>query len=395
MEGSLRVLVVDDQASMRSMLKKMLHQMGYFQYMDDASDGLEAWEKIQGMMYDLVISDVSMPRLDGIGLLRRCRAVNELRELPFLMISGQALPEFVAGAGEWGAYDYIVKPFSYSFLKERIEQIFERFRSPLETLYRELERIKDSGFCQDALERIEEVETTTPNLKLKWLNLKGECLVGLGEMEQASACFEEAMQASEVFLAAYKNYAALHQKLGNAEKAIMALEKADALSPLDLERKLTIGKMLMEEERGEEAGKFLNKVLRQAAPEEREAFRLKVAEVYLEHGHFAEAEDLFIKALKDNPDQIEAYNRLGIALRRQGKFKDAERFYQLALKNRPDNPAIHYNLGVLCLNLDDKKKAAGHFLRVLKLDPQFTKAREMLDRLEQMAAQKPSQQKKR
>ncbi len=138
--GSLRVLVVDDQSSMRSIIRKMLHQTGWFMSIDDAADGEEAWGKIKSNQFDLIISDDDMPRLDGLGLLKRCRADSELRNLPFLLISGQASQELVAFASEWGAYDYVVKPFSFSFIRKRIEGIFERMKSPEEALYREESR---------------------------------------------------------------------------------------------------------------------------------------------------------------------------------------------------------------------------------------------------------------
>lgn len=381
MEATLRVLIVDDHGSMRNVLKKMLYQMGSFQVIEEANDGEEAWERLRTQSFDLVISDVNMPRLGGIGLLRRCRAENDLRDLPFLMISGDALPEIVASAGEWGAYDYVVKPFSFNVLKKRVEGILERWRSPEEALYREAEGLKEDGYADEALEVVEQFEGSAATLKSKWLNLKGECLSEVGRHDEALQYIEKAIQSCDYYLAAYKSYANLQMKLGNNEKAVEALEKADNLSPLDAERKITLGKMLMQGGRQDEGKKYLEKVLKMPSQEDKGANRMKVAEVYMENGHFAEAEELYVKALKENPEGIEALNRLGIALRRQGKFQEAENYYVLALKTFPNNAAIYYNLGVLYVNKQNKAKAGAYFMKCLELDPDFKEAERMLQSL--------------
>ena len=280
MESGWRVLTVDDHGSMRSLLKKMLLQMGCFSLIDEANDGEEAWNKLRTQSFDLVIADVNMPRLGGIGLLKRCRNETDLRDLPFLMISGDALPEIVASAGEWGAYDYVVKPFSFNILKSRVVAIMDRWRSPEELLFREAERLKESGYAEEALTKVEKFEEETRGLRTRWLNLKGECLIELDRIEEAEAAVDKALQQSDHYLAAYKSSALIHQKLGNLEKAIDALTRADNLSPTSAERKLTLAKLLMKTGREDVGKSYLDKVLKMPPSEETESNRLKVAEVF-------------------------------------------------------------------------------------------------------------------
>lgn len=381
MKESLRVLIADDQGSMRSMLKKMMHQMGPFQVIDEAGDGEEAWEKLQTQSFDLVVCDVKMPHLDGIGLLKRCRKEGIFRDIPFLMISGESVQDYVAIAGEWGAYDYLIKPFSFAIFKARVESTLERFCDPEESLYRGIEKMKEEGDARGALERIEKLEKVTASPKLKWMNLKGECLMELGQMEGALVAFEKALELSDRYLPAYKNSATVYQKLGNAQKAVEALEKADQLSPKEIPRKITLAKLLLQTGREEDGSRVLAKAIQQCPDEEKQTIRLKVAEVYLEAGWFAEAEKLYVRALQSGPGKVETYNRLGIALRRQGKFEEAKRYYRLAIENHPDVPAIYYNLGVLHMNQSDKTQAAQLFKKALELDPGFTQAQEMLQNM--------------
>jgi tetratricopeptide (TPR) repeat protein len=381
-ERSLKVLVVDDHPSMRSILRKMLYQMRYFETIEEAIDGEEAWEKIQVQTFQLVITDVNMPRLDGSRLLRRCRGRIELRDLPFLIMSGESIQDIVALTAEWGAYDYLVKPFSYSELKKRVDGIFERYQEPEEVLFREIEKLKEQGYWAETLQKVEYLEKRRPDLKPKWLNLKGECLLHLNRPEEAESYFQRAIEKSDIFLPAYKNYAALQLKLGNKKEAIDLLEVADRLSPLEVDRKINLGRLLLQEGREEDGKACLEKAVKNSPQDEKQAYLLKIAETFMEAECFTEAEDLFVKVLKNNPNQVETYNRLGIALRRQGKLAEADRYYAMALKSHPHNAAIHYNLGVLQLSRQEKEKARQSFKEALRLDPSFKKAEELLAKID-------------
>lgn len=381
-EHSLKVLAVDDHPSMRSILRKMLYQMRYFEAIEEAIDGEEAWEKMQVQSFHLVITDVNMPRLDGGRLLRRCRSRIDLRDVPFLIISGESIQDVVALTAEWGAYDYVVKPFSYTELKKRVDAIFAKYQDPEEVLFREIEKLKEQGYWAETLEKIGILEGKLPDLKPKWLNLKGECLLHLNQPEQAELCFQRAIGKSDIFLPAYKNYAALKLKLGDKKEAINLLEVADRLSPLEVDRKIGLGRLLFQAGREDDGKACLEKAAKITPQDEKETYLLKIAEAYMEAECFNEAEELFVKVLKDNPNQVETYNRLGIALRRQGKLADAERFYSMALKSHPHNAAIHYNLGVLQLNRQEKEKARKSFKEALRLDPSFKRAADLLAKID-------------
>ncbi len=381
-EHSLKVLAVDDHPSMRSILRKMLYQMRYFEAIEEAIDGEEAWEKMQVQSFHLVITDVNMPRLDGGRLLRRCRSRIDLRDVPFLIISGESIQDVVALTAEWGAYDYLVKPFSYTELKKRVDAIFAKYQDPEEVLFREIEKLKEQGYWAETLEKIGILEGKLPDLKPKWLNLKGECLLHLNQPEQAELCFQRAIGKSDIFLPAYKNYAALKLKLGDKKEAINLLEVADRLSPLEVDRKIGLGRLLFQAGREDDGKACLEKAAKITPQDEKETYLLKIAEAYMEAECFNEAEELFVKVLKDNPNQVETYNRLGIALRRQGKLADAERFYSMALKSHPHNAAIHYNLGVLQLNRQEKEKARKSFKEALRLDPSFKRAADLLAKID-------------
>ncbi len=384
----MRALVVEDQRQMRTILRRMLQQMKYFQSIDEAEDGDTAWAKISPgggsvEVYDFVLCDVNMPGLNGIGLLKRCRQHAALRFVPFIMISASSQGATVVSAlGEWGANDFIVKPFSFELLRQRVGALIRRFQSPEESIYRQAETLKDQGKIEEALKLIEHWEIESRLSRAKWFNLKGECLAKKGDVEKAAVHYERAMGVSNIFLSAYKNYAEAHQQLGNIDKSIKALKHAEEISPTDEDRTLTLGRLLLQAGRDEEGKRYLDSLVKRTGSGGKEEALKKVAETYLDSGLYKEAEDTFLVVLRLNPGDIEASNRLGIALRQQGKYDEAERCYMKALKNNPDHPGIYHNLGILYMAQKSYDKARRCLLRALNIDPDFDSARNLLETVE-------------
>lgn len=140
-----RVLVVDDNADMRDYLHYLLESHGY--EVTIAKDGLDALEAISRDAPELVISDLMMPRLDGMGLLAELRANRETRDIPFLAVSARAGEEAVIEGLNAGADDYLVKPFSRRELFARADsairmsRVRQRGKEAVEDEYRRLQRL--------------------------------------------------------------------------------------------------------------------------------------------------------------------------------------------------------------------------------------------------------------
>jgi two-component system chemotaxis response regulator CheY len=117
---SMPILVVDDYKTVVRILHHLLRQAG-FTNVDEATDGEEALNKMKERKYGLVISDWHMAPVNGIELLGKARADEELKGTPFILVSAEAAPENVAAARNAGAAAYVVKPFDSQTLKARIE----------------------------------------------------------------------------------------------------------------------------------------------------------------------------------------------------------------------------------------------------------------------------------
>ncbi len=121
--SAIRVLVVDDQMTMRSLIQSALQQIG-FADIATAVDGEDGLKSLMQKPAHLVISDFNMPKLDGLALLRAIRGYEPLRKTAFIMLTGRADADLVQRAMQYGVNNYIAKPFTAAALKSKIEDVF-------------------------------------------------------------------------------------------------------------------------------------------------------------------------------------------------------------------------------------------------------------------------------
>ena len=117
------VLVVDDEARIRSMIKKYAEFEGYT--VTEAADGMEAVHLCRTQSFDIVIMDIMMPELDGFSA---CREIRKTSSIPIIMLSARGEEYDRINGFEVGIDDYVVKPFSPKELMLRIEAIMKRVR---------------------------------------------------------------------------------------------------------------------------------------------------------------------------------------------------------------------------------------------------------------------------
>ena len=116
------ILTVDDSTSMRQMVKATLQSAGYD--VVEAADGQEALEWARGNTVDLVISDVNMPRMDGITLVGQLRALPSYRLTPLLLLTTESSQEKKMEGKRAGATGWIVKPFNPAQLLTTLNKLF-------------------------------------------------------------------------------------------------------------------------------------------------------------------------------------------------------------------------------------------------------------------------------
>lgn len=123
--AALKVLIVDDQYSVRQMTRLVLEKIGV-RLIHEAENGQEAFNTAVAQPLDIIISDFNMPQMDGMGLLRAVRGHQAIRKLPFILITGRGDRELVVKAAQAGVNNYVVKPFDEATLRQKMEAVLGR-----------------------------------------------------------------------------------------------------------------------------------------------------------------------------------------------------------------------------------------------------------------------------
>ncbi|MGQ9687511.1 MAG: chemotaxis response regulator CheY [Desulfobaccales bacterium] len=121
----MKVLVVDDFATMRKIVRNILKQIG-FENITEAEDGNVALQVLKNENVGLVVTDWNMPNMSGLDLLRIIRQNPKTAQVPVLMVTAEGLKENVLEAVKAGVNNYVVKPFTAEVLQEKIEAIFKK-----------------------------------------------------------------------------------------------------------------------------------------------------------------------------------------------------------------------------------------------------------------------------
>jgi two-component system chemotaxis response regulator CheY len=124
-DANMKILVVDDFATMRKIIKNLLKELGYSN-VEEAEDGAVALEKLKGGGFNFVITDWNMPNMPGIELLKAIRQTDGIKDMPILMVTAEAEKEKVVAAVQAKVNNYVVKPFTAAVLKDKIDAIFEK-----------------------------------------------------------------------------------------------------------------------------------------------------------------------------------------------------------------------------------------------------------------------------
>ncbi len=123
MNANKKILVVDDSSLMRSFAKGSLKQLK-LNNVDEAENGEEALLKLKKEMFDLILSDLHMPNMNGLELLRAVRSDSNLKDIPFIMMTLDGKKDVLLEAVKEGLNDYILKPVTAGPLGQKLKKVF-------------------------------------------------------------------------------------------------------------------------------------------------------------------------------------------------------------------------------------------------------------------------------
>ena len=127
--SKISILVVDDMESIRALVKSCLLELGAQKVTVD-NDGEGAWKTLNSHRIDLIISDMDMPKIDGLTLLQRVRFSEKLQHIPFIMLTAETERDKVMESIKRGASDYVTKPFKPQDLAYRVIKQLRKIKIP-------------------------------------------------------------------------------------------------------------------------------------------------------------------------------------------------------------------------------------------------------------------------
>ncbi|MEQ8322597.1 MAG: response regulator [Rhodospirillales bacterium] len=122
----MKFMIVDDYPTMLRVLKSLLRQLK-FNNVDEATNASDALDQLKGGGYDMVISDWNMEPMSGFELLQEVRADENLKDLPFILVTAESRTENVIAAKRAGVSNYIIKPYTAETLKTKLVSVLGDF----------------------------------------------------------------------------------------------------------------------------------------------------------------------------------------------------------------------------------------------------------------------------
>ena len=123
MDMNIKILVADDFPEVTRVIRNILKNIG-FTNIREADSGKAVLRALKKEKYDLILCDWNMPDMTGVEVLKKIRSDDELKEIPFIMVTAEAEKEKILEAIKAGVSNYIVKPFTAQAISEAIKKVF-------------------------------------------------------------------------------------------------------------------------------------------------------------------------------------------------------------------------------------------------------------------------------
>lgn len=317
------------------------------------------------------------PSTDTIITLKRL-----LPELKIIVLVGETKRENIAYFYELGVNNVISKPASMNNIIEKMAFTIKP-QGKLSEYMGLGKRFMAAGKFKEALQVSDKILQIKPDSPAG-LMLRGDVFLEQDKVDQAVDCYLKAHKSSRLYLEPLK-------KLANAfngrdsEKYLEYMKKLDKLSPLNSERKTEIGKVHFDRKEMEFAEKYFDQAIESATKEAMSMVGAVAEQIFEAVSHVSPnlSEKYLSKVIEAkgrylSREDISLFNKLGIALRKQGKWREAVDNYTTALRISPDDAGLHYNMGMAYFDGKDKPMAAKCFTNALDKNPEFYKQSEIV-----------------
>lgn len=277
---------------------------------------------------------------------------------------------------ELGVSNFITKPISVDTLIEKIAFTIKPQGNIGQLIDNGKELLANHKF-EEAMGVAKKILKLKPNSAAA-LMIQGDAFKALSKPEKAAKAYLLASENAAMYLEPLKKLADLYKEQGNLDEQLAYLEKLDKLSPLNVERKIDIGDIHVQKGDRETGEQYFGEAVKHAMKEAQEHIddiKRSIAERCIDNE--PELAEKFFRSIIDSKrggfrkSDIETFNRLGIALRRQGKWSEAVTEYEKALTVSPKDENLHFNKAVALMEGGEHRKAARTADTIMELNPEF------------------------
>lgn len=316
--------------------------------------------------------------LNGIG--DTCFLIRQFKDsypaLRVMVVTTVADKDRVMLMYEAGADGFVLKPLSSNDLYEKMAATL-RPPSPFRQLLDKARSLVSRNVGSEALTLTKKVLEIKPDSAAGYVVL-GDALRLSGDNDKAKLAFERACKYSGDYLEPLQRLADMASEAGEKEAQLDYLKRMDMISPLNTQRKVTIGELHVSLGNTDLAAQVFDTAVSRAykdAIDQVAAMAQKIA-LSLQESDPVQAEKYLRQCLKMkgndlSVDDLTTFNQLGISLRKQGRWKDAVTEYKKALKIAPKAEGLYYNMGMAYAEGQDYETAITCMQKVLTINPQF------------------------
>jgi CheY-like chemotaxis protein len=374
---NMTVLVVDDVPLTCKLVRKLMKTLGFGETFHFANNGQQALSILTEEKIDLVLMDYNMPEMNGVEALSRIRENRKLRDIPVIMITAQALSDYVAEVGESDIDAYILKPINVKVLEEKVIAVIDKANNPPPMVYhlKKARQYEDEG---DLLKAVEEARlameadpsVTRPIRELGYYYLK------MGQYKVAEKWLLKAAKLNPLDVFSCHHLGELYMKKNNFNKAEYYFDNAMKISPRHLSRCINFGKTLIRMKRFEKAMRVFERAFN--LPDSTSELREEIADFCLNRGAHEYAIKLLEESLKDEPQRSDLLQKMALAMEKLGDISQAIPFLARASNLDRDNDDIKIKLATYYLAIKKPLMAEQPLKTILKSNPGHQGARDLL-----------------
>ncbi len=319
---NLSILIVDDMESMRKSIRSMLKLLTIGKRVRLASNGQEGWDTINETMIDLVIIDWNMPVMNGLELLVKIRESKEYRNMPVIMITAEAVKEFVSEAAESDIDGYLLKPLSPEALEEKVKNVIHFANNPTKsTIYIQKAReLEEEGQLVEAIEMVK-LAIAERNDVSRYFRKLGQLYLKKENDGIAEKCFIKAVAINDNDALTRYMLSEFYIKKNSLINAIKYYDQAVNISPRKIGAGVELGEILIAQGMRTEAMAIFQKVVGYSKKKLVDCER--IAELCIQDGDYAYAKQLLKSIIDDNPDRIDLRIKLAILHEKTGNTEKA------------------------------------------------------------------------